>query len=99
VNQELHFQAIAFGKLGVVNGNKPDDYPTIESHNHRVAEVGRHLRRSSDPTPLLKQGVLEPVTQNHAQKAFECRQGGRLHNLLGQSVPVLSHHHSDVWTR
>lgn len=32
------------------------------SHNHRMAEVGRYLWRSSCSTPLLKQGYLELVT-------------------------------------
>ena len=33
------------------------------SQNPRMAEVGRDLWRSSGPTPLLKQGHLEPVDQ------------------------------------
>ena len=44
--------------------------------------------------PLLKQDHLEPVAQDHGQTAFEYLQGGRLHNLSGQLVPVLSHPHS-----
>ena len=35
-----------------------------ELQNHRVVEVGRDLWRSSVPTPLLKQGHLEPVAQD-----------------------------------
>ena len=44
--------------------------------------------------PLLKQGHLGPVVQEHVQMAFEYLQGGRLHNLSGQPVPVLSNPHS-----
>jgi len=43
--------------------------------------------------PLLKQGHLEPVVQDHVQTAFEYVQRWRLYNLSGQSMPVLSHLH------
>ncbi|KAK4806816.1 hypothetical protein QYF61_005612 [Mycteria americana] len=59
-----------------------------------MVEVGRDLWRLSCTTPLLKQGYLEPVAQDHVQTAFEYLQGGRLHNLSGQPFPVLSHPHS-----
>ena len=62
--------------------------------NHRLVEVGQDLWTSSGPTPLLRQGHLEPVAQDRVQVAFEYLQGGRLHNLSGQPVPVLSHPHS-----
>lgn len=42
--------------------------------------------RSSCSLPLLKQGHLEPVAQDHVQMAFEYLQG--LHNLTRQVVPV-----------
>ena len=50
---------------------------TLYSHclNHRMVEVGRDLWRSSGPNPLLKQGHLEPVAQDHVQMAFEYLQG------------------------
>ena len=35
-----------------------------ESENHRMAEAGRDLWRSSCPIPLLKQGHLDPVVQD-----------------------------------
>ena len=60
------------------------------SQGHCMAEVGRDLWRSSGPTPLLKQGHPEPVAQDH-----EYLQGWRLHNHLGQPVPVLGHPHSE----
>jgi len=59
-----------------------------------MAEVGRDLWKASCPTPLLKQGHLEPAAQDHVQKAFGYFQGGRLHSLPGQPVPVLGHPHS-----
>lgn len=37
-----------------------------ESQKHRVAEAGR----SSGVTPLLKQGHLEPVAQEHGVNGF-----------------------------
>ena len=61
---------------------------------HRLVEVGRDLWRSSGPTLQLKQGHLEPAAQDSVQTAFEFLQGGRLHNLSGQLVPVLGHLHS-----
>jgi len=48
------------------------------SQNHRTVEVGRDLRRSSGPTPLLKQGHLEQAAQACVQAAFEYLQGDRL---------------------
>ena len=53
------------------------------------------LWMSSDPTHLLQQGHLEPLSQDHVQMAFEYLQGQRLHNLSGQPVPELSHPHSE----
>ena len=73
-----------------------DKQPVLPtSQNHRLAEVGRDVWRSSGLTPLLKQGHLEMVAQDHAQMAFEYLQGWRLHNLTGQPVPVLSHPHGE----
>ncbi|KAK4831098.1 hypothetical protein QYF61_015296, partial [Mycteria americana] len=48
---------------------------SITVMNHRMVEVGRGLWRSAGPTPLLKQGHLEPVAQDHFQMAFEYLQG------------------------
>lgn len=46
-------------------------FKQIISQNHRIVELGRDLQRSSDATPLLKQGHIEPVAQYHGQMAFE----------------------------
>ena len=54
------------------------------------ASSGGHLIQP----PLLRQGHSKPVAQNCGQTAFEYLQGGRLHNLSGQPVPVLTHPHS-----
>jgi len=64
------------------------------SQNHRMVEVGRGFWRSSGPNPLLKQGHLELVAQDHPQMDFEYLQAWRIHNLSGQPVPALSHPHS-----
>jgi len=37
----------------------------IALQHHRVAPAGRHRWKSSSPTPLLKQGHLEQVVQDH----------------------------------
>lgn len=50
---------------------------------HRVVEVGRGLWRSSSPSPLLKQGHLEQVTQDYVQSGFEYLQGWTFHSSLG----------------
>lgn len=36
-----------------------------------MVELVRDLHRSSDPTPLLKQGHIEPAAQYHGHMAFE----------------------------
>lgn len=59
---------------------------------HRMIEGERELWRS--PCALLKQDHLEPAAQDHVQIVFEHPQGWRLHNLLGQPVPVLGDLHS-----
>ena len=59
-----------------------------------MAEGGRDLWRLSHPTPLLKQGHLEPIACDLIQKASECLQGGGFHHFPGQPVPVLGHSHS-----
>ena len=69
---------------------------TRESQNHRTVEVGRDLQWSSDPTPLLKQGHLQPLAQDQFQMVFEYLQPWRLHKLSGQPVPVLGHPHSKM---
>jgi len=63
-----------------------------------MVDVGRDLWRSPGPTPLLKKGRLKPVAEDCIRMAFEHLQGGRLHNLPGQPVPVLAHHHSENMT-
>lgn len=64
--------------------------------------VGRDLWRSSHANPLLRQGHLQPVAQNHIQMAFQYVQGWRLHILHEQPMAVLGPPHSekaflDVW--
>jgi len=56
-----------------------------------MGEVGGDLWRSYSPIPLLKQGHLELVAQDHVQVAFDCLQEWRLHNLSGQPVAVFTH--------
>lgn len=50
---------------------------------HKIAEAGRDLWLSSGPTPQLKQGHPELVTQDNIEAAFEYFQGWRVHNLPG----------------
>ena len=61
------------------------------SQNHRMVGVGRDLRGSSSPTPLLKQGHLQQDAQDHVQVGFENLHRRRIHNTSGQPVPVLRH--------
>lgn len=49
---------------------------------------------SPGPPPLLKQGHLQLVSQDHVQPAFEYYQGWTCHNLCGQPGTVFSHSHS-----
>lgn len=62
------------------------------SQNHSMAEVGRSLKRLPCPPPLLKQGYLEQIVQEHVQMAFEYVQCPRaeIPTSLGNiCVPVL----------
>lgn len=45
--------------------------------------------------PMLKKGHQEQAAQNCIQTAFGYLQVWRLHNLPGQAVKVLGHHHSE----
>lgn len=64
--------------------------------NHRTIEVGRDLFRSSSPTPLLRQGQLKQITQDHIQSGYECLHGWRLNILSGQPVPVFELSHCKI---
>lgn len=47
----------------------------IFTENHRMVEVGRDLRKSCGTTPLLKQGHLKEIAQNHIHMTSEYLQG------------------------
>jgi len=66
-----------------------------ESQNYRKVGVGRDLCGSSSPTLLPKQGHLQQAAQVLVQVGLEYLQRRRLHNLPGQSVPVLRHPQSE----
>lgn len=57
-----------------------------------MVDIGRDLWRPLDPSPLLKQGNPEHVTQDYIPVYLR---GGRLHNLSGHSGPMLGHPHSN----
>lgn len=59
-----------------------------------MVEIEKDLWQSSGPTFLPKQSHLQQDPQDHIQAAFEAVQGGSLHNLCGQPVPVLHYPHS-----
>lgn len=69
------------------------DQVTTESEKHKMREQltpaspgVRDLQSSFNPVCLFN-----PLTQECIQVAFEYPQGGRFHQLPGQSVPVFSH--------
>lgn len=41
-----------------------------KSQNHKMVEVGRDSWKSSDPTPLLKQGHLKQLAEDHIQMSL-----------------------------
>ena len=45
--------------------------------------------------PWPKQGHLQQVAQDHVQAGLEYLQRRRMHNVLGQPVPVLRHPESE----
>jgi len=57
--------------------------------------VGGNLCGSSSPLPLPKQGHLQQAARDLVQAGLEYLQRGRLHNLPGQTVPVLRHPRSE----
>ena len=66
----------------------------MEQQNHRIIEIGRDFLISSGLNPLLK---AQPTTSSGSGPcllSFGHLQGWRLHNLSGQSLPVLDHSHS-----
>lgn len=60
--------------------------------NHSINKVGRSLRSSFGPTPLLKPGHLQPVAQDQVCVALI---GWRAHHGCGQPVPGLDHAFSE----
>lgn len=69
-----------------------------ESQNDRMVGVGIYLRGSFVSVSLPNQSHIKQVSQDCEQAALEYLQAQRLHNLPGQSVPVLSpsQHRGDV---
>lgn len=59
---------------------------TTESRTHRTVEVGRGLWRTSGPTPPIRQGHLEPVTQDFVTEAANTK----------KSLQVLHPYHLSV---
>lgn len=59
-----------------------------------MVQVETDLWRWSCPITLLRQGLLEPVSQDSVQVALEYLHEWRSHNLPGQSVPVFDQPHS-----
>jgi len=51
--------------------SQSDNNRKHRSQNHRQVTVGRDLWRSSSPTTLLKQGLLEQAAQDCVWMAFE----------------------------
>jgi len=60
------------------------------SSSRRITGVGRILKRSLSPTPLVKASTLQYVAQADVQIALKYLHGRRLYNLSGKPVPVLS---------
>lgn len=58
-----------------------------------MIETGRGLWGSSGPILHLRWGHLELIAQDYIHMFFEYLQGGRLHSLPWQPVPMLSHPH------
>lgn len=56
-------------------------------------KVRMHLRRSSDPTPLLIQVYSDLLNQDRVQTASKYLQGQRLHKFPRQPMSVLGRHH------
>lgn len=69
------------------------DFRLVESQNHRTVWAGKGLWTA----PLTRQGDLQQVTQECSKVGFGIRSfessivEGRLHNLPGQTVPLLCH--------
>lgn len=59
-----------------------------------MVQVERDLWRWSCPITLLRQGHLEPVSQDSVQVALEYLHEWGSCNLPGQPVPVFDHPHS-----
>lgn len=85
--------SIPTGNLRTLSKGLSKSIKEEKNMNHGMFEVRRDLQ-SSSPTTLLKQSNLQPLSQDHAQTAFEYLHGGRLHNFSGQPVLGLSHRHS-----
>lgn len=64
------------------------------SQYHRIVVVRKEPLDVIWPNLLHREGHLESVVQDHVPVAFEHLQGRTLHNLCGESVPLLSHPHN-----
>ena len=62
------------------------------SQNHRIVGIGRDFLRSCSPSPQLKQGQLEQVSQDHVQLNFEYLHRWRYSSMgsLFQCLPTFT---------
>lgn len=69
-------------------------YSTLWSPSFQSQETTSAL--SSKPSPGHLQRPLKPTRDARNQRGRKSLHGGKLHNLPGQPVPVLSHPHSKI---
>ena len=62
--------------------------PGSITQDHRIAEVGRHLLRSSSPTLPVQGESSRAGCPGPAKLSYDCLQEWRLHNLSGQPAPM-----------
>lgn len=67
---------------------------SLDSHTHRIIQVGRHWWRSPTPTSCSVEAQLELAAQCWLN--FWCLQGWMFHNLSKQLIPIFDHCHSKV---
>lgn len=74
-------------------------FPFQVCGNHKITAWLRLDTTSGDhcSNPLLEQGCLQAVAQDHVLADFEYPQGWRVHNLSVEPVPVAGHSPSVSW--
>ena len=83
----------AEGVLNLIIDVFHKDVKEHKSQYHRIIESKNGLGWKEPLRSFISNLPLDQVAQSHIQPGLQCLQGGGIHSLTGQPVPVSHHSH------